>query len=75
MERLSDMLNAAQFNLVKKRFCNVSDDTMLMLIGRAGDSCTYREVGTMHRWQLDHNKDGFIVGVHRERNYFSTATA
>ena len=71
MEKLSDMLSPAQFNLVKQIFKNVSDGAMLTPIGRAGDSYTYREVGTLHRWQFDH-KDGMIIGVHRQRNYFAT---
>ena len=75
MEKLGTMLNKRQLMLVIKEFSGrapVSGDTTVEPINQIGNSKYYREIGTAHRWQFDF-RDGVIVGVHRQVNYFATA--
>ncbi len=74
MEKLGTMLTKRQLMLVVKEFSSkgaVSEDTTVEPINQIGNSKFYREIGTPHRWQFDF-RDGVVVGVHRQVNYFVT---
>ena len=66
METISDMLSAAQLELVTKRL-KVTGDTVLKPVGKIGNSHFYEEVGAPYRWCIE-IKNHEVVGIHREKS-------
>ena len=67
MEKLSDMLSKRQLEKVKKMFRNVSEGTMLLSLGKCGDTQVYEEVGSPYRWRFAY-KNNAVVRVYREKS-------